>query len=64
MKKTNKILTTIILVIVMLTMSLFISKVNASVTIASGATASTVVVTKEVTGVTNPVSNTFGYTIA
>jgi len=60
MKKTQKIIT-ILMLIAILTMSLFISKVNAvDATVASPGT---ITVTKNVTGVTNPVTNTFGYTI-
>lgn len=60
MKKTQKIIT-ILMLIAILTMSLFISKVNAAD--ATVATPSTVTITKNVTNVTNPVTNTFGYTI-
>ena len=63
MKKTQKIIT-ILTLIAILTMSLFISTVNAAVTIASGAENSTVTITRNVNGVTNPVTNTFTYTIA
>ena len=63
MKKTQKIIT-ILMLIAILTMSLFISTVNAAVTIASGAENSTVTITRNVNGVTNPVTNTFTYTIA
>ena len=63
MKKTQKIIT-ILMLISILTMSLFISTVNAAVTIASGAENSTVTITRNVNGVTNPVTNTFTYTIA
>ena len=60
MKKTQKIIT-ILMLISILTMSLFISTVNAAN--ATVATPGTVTVTKNVTNVTNPVTNTFGYTI-
>ena len=63
MKKTNKIIT-IFMLITVLTMSLFISNVGASVTIANDAQDRTVTITRNVTGVTNPVTNTFTYTIA
>lgn len=63
MKKTQKIIT-ILMLISILTMSLFISTVNAAVTIASEAENSTVTITRNVNGVTNPVTNTFTYTIA
>ena len=62
MRKTNKIIT-IFMLITVLTMSLFISNVNAAATISQGDLNSTVTVTRNVTGVTNPVTNTFGYTI-
>ena len=60
MKKTQKIIT-ILMLIAILSMSLFISTVNAAATVSSPGT---VTVTKNVTGVTNNVTNTFGYTIA
>lgn len=60
MKKTQKIIT-ILMLISILTMSLFISTVNAADAVV--ATPGMVTVTKNVTGVTNPVTNTFGYTI-
>jgi len=64
MKKTNKIIT-IIMLVAILTMSLFVSTVYAATnTVATVKTPGTVTVTKNVTGVTNPVTNTFGYTIA
>lgn len=63
MKKTNKIIT-IIMLISILTISLFISTVNASVTIGASDSNRTVGITRNVTGVTNNVTNTFTYTIA
>lgn len=62
MKKTQKIIT-ILMLIAILTMSLFISKVNAADATATVASPSEITITKNVTGVTNPVTNTFGYTI-
>ena len=59
MKKTQKIIT-ILMLIAILSMSLFISTVNAAATVSSPGT---VTVTRNVTGVTNNVTNTFGYTI-
>lgn len=59
MKKTQKLIT-ILMLIAILSMSLFISTVNAAATVSSPGT---VTVTKNVTGVTNNVTNTFGYTI-
>ena len=63
MRKTNKIIT-IFMLITVLTMSLFISNVRASITIADNASDRTVSIERNVTGVTNPVTNTFTYTIA
>ncbi len=61
MKKTQKIIT-ILMLIAILTMSLFISKVYADVT-CTVESPGTVTVTKNVNDVTNPVTNTFGYKI-
>lgn len=63
MKKTNKIIT-IIMLVAILTMSLFVSTVNAAVTIGASDSNRTVAITRNVNGVTNPVTNTFTYTIA
>ena len=60
MKKTQKIIT-ILMLIAILTMSLFISKVYAVDAVV--ASPGTITVTKNVNNVTNPVTNTFGYTI-
>lgn len=63
MRKTNKFIT-ILMLITVLTMSLFISNTNAAVTIGPSDSNRTVQITRNVTGVTNPVTNTFTYTIA
>ncbi len=62
MKRTRKIIT-LIMLIAILVMSLGINTSNAAVTIANNATNRTVPITRNVTGVTNKVNNTFGYTI-
>ena len=62
MKRTNKVIA-ILMLIALLTMSLFANSVNASATISQGDANSTVTITRNVTGVTNNVTNTFGYTI-
>jgi len=63
MKKLNKILTILTLVIVMLSMSLIMGKVEAAITIANNAENRTVTVRRNVNDAANNVTNTFGYTI-
>ncbi len=63
MKKTNKIIT-ILMLVAILSMSLFISTVYADETTPATVTSpGTVTVTRNITGVTNNVTNTFTYTI-
>ena len=56
-------ITIALLVAIVVLASFLMGNVFASVTIANGDSNSTVVVTRNVTGVTNSVTNTFGYTI-
>ena len=64
MRKTNKLIT-ILMLVAILTMSVLISTVNAAtLTIGSTDSDRTVLITRNVNGVTNPVTNTFTYTIA